>query len=604
MSSSGWDINCCNARRIIINNFPPALILLLGALVLLILPQRLRAAAFLVFPALAMFWLINLSPGDSLSVTFLSYNLVVTRVDELSLAFGYIFVIVTFLGGIFGYHVKDRVEQASTLLYGGSALGVVFAGDLLTLLVFWEIMALSSVYLIWARRTAESRGAGLRYLMVHLFGGALLTAGVLLHYSQTGSLLFNHLESGLASYLILLDFCVNAAVPPLHAWLSDAYPEGTITGNVFLSAFTTKTAVYVLARGFAGWEILLWVGVVMALYGIFYAVLANDFRRLLAYHIISQVGYMVASVGIGTTAGIDGASAHAFTNIFNKGLLLMATGAIIYATGRRKLSELGGLAKALPWVLILYMVGAFSISSLPLFSGFVSKSMVIYAVSGSGSGTAVLLLYIAAVGTFLSVGLKLPYYIWFDKKTSPATPLKLNPIPPGMYIGMALTAVLCIAAGVYPNIMYNILPGRGDYHPYTTGHIVEAAQLLIFTAIGFWLFLKRQHPKDYLTLDTDWFYRRPANLAYRIFIVPVSRGFGLIESLSLRITAALSAISANPLFYLSDKLKPAFKHETHKKAEKMPEYDADRQRLAVEPMVIIILCFLLILLGWGLFKLG
>ena len=585
-------------------NLPPAVIFFIGAILLPLVSRRLRSAAFLVFPAAAFWWLLGLHSGDIFSVNYLSYTLVITRVDELSLVFGYVFVIITFLGGIYGYHIKDTAERVSTLLYAGSALGVVFAGDLFTLLVFWEIMAVASVYLIWARRTPQSKGAGMRYLMVHLFGGAVLMAGVLLHYSQTGSLEFNHLESGFASYLILFAFCINAAVPPLHAWLSDAYPEGTVTGSVFLSAFTTKTAVYVLARGFAGWEILIWAGVAMALYGVIYAVLENDARRLLAYHIISQVGYMVAGVGIGTAVAINGVSAHAFTHILYKGLLFMGAGAVLYATGRSKLSELGGLGKAMPWVFTLYMVGAFSISGVPFFSGFISKSMVVYAAGLSGLGLVVLLLNLASVGTFLHTGLKLPYFTWMGKRATPSEKLTLKPIPPGMYIGMALTAVLCIIIGVFPNVLYNILPAPVDYHPYTSGHIIETVQLLIFTGIGFWLLLKWLKPKDYISLDTDWFYRRPAKLAYTLFILPINRLFALVQGFSLGIVRSLSAISINPVYYLSNRFRAAFKYSSTKKAQKLPEYDADKQRYSVEAMVVIVVLALLILFVWGFLRLG
>ena len=344
------------------SSIPPAIIFILGAVLLLMLPQRIRSASFLAFPILTLILLQYLEPGSSLAVPFLNYELVVCRVDRLSLAFGHVFVIMALLGGIYGFHLKDTGQQVAALLYAGSSLGVVFAGDLLTLFVFWEIMAVASVYLIWARRTSLSSKAGMRYLIVHLFGGSVLLAGILWHWSETGSILFNHMEGSIASYLILFGFSLNAAIPPLHGWLADAYPEGTVTGSVYLSAFTTKVAVYALARGFAGLELLIWAGTAMAVYGVVFAVLENDIRRLLAYHIISQVGYMVAGIGIGTAVAINGATAHAFAHILYKALLFMGVGTILFTTGRSKLTELGGLARLMPLTLVLYMVGAFSIS--------------------------------------------------------------------------------------------------------------------------------------------------------------------------------------------------------------------------------------------------
>lgn len=580
------------------SNIPPALGLIAGAVLLPLLPQRARSAAFLVFPLLTFGWLLRLGPGDTLTVPFLDYVLVPTRVDGLSLAFGYVFVIITFLGGVYGYHLKDRWEQSSTLLYAGSSLGVVFAGDLFTLIVFWELMAVSAVYLVWGRRTMLSRSAGMRYLMVHLFGGSLLMAGVLIHVTQTGSILFDHMDAGIAAYFILVAFCLNAAVPPLHAWLSDAYPEGTVTGSVYLSAFTTKAAVYTLARGFAGWDILIWAGVVMAIYGVIYAVLENDARRLLAYHIISQVGYMVAAVGLGTEMAINGATAHAFSHILYKGLLFMGAGAVLHATGRSKLTELGGLARSMPWVLALYMVGAFSISGVPLFSGFVSKSMVVYAAGLANMGLVVLFLNLASVGTFLHTGLKLPYFTWFGK----AIPPRSTRIPPGMYIGMSLTAAMCIAIGVYPALLYNILPYPVDYRPYTMGHIIETIQLLLFTGAGFWLLLRMIQPKATISLDTDWLYRRPARLANVVFVVSASRLFDGVESAALRLVRFLAAASRNPVGYLGQIAGRASSAEIGHEGPCSREYDPDRSRLPVGAMIIIVLLGFVILLAWGMFK--
>ena len=575
-------------------NLPPAAIMLLGAVLILLFPRHARSAVFLVFPLLTFFYLLQLNSGDSQSLGFLNFNLTISRVDSLSLCFGYVFVLITFLGGVYGYHVKDTGEQASSLIYAGSSLGVVFAGDLITLFFFWEIMAVSSVYLIWATRTPLSKGAGLRYLMVHLFGGAMLLAGILLHLTQTSSIVFDHMEPGPASYLILFGFCLNAAVPPLHAWLPDAYPEGTVTGSVFLSAFTTKTAVYALARGFAGWELLIWAGLIMAIYGVIYAVLENDIRRLLAYHIVSQVGYMVCAVGIGTYIAIDGATAHAFSHILYKALLFMGAGTVLYATGTSKLSELGGLAKVMPAVVVLYMIGAFSISGVPLFSGFVSKSMVMYAAGLSDLGMVVLLLNLASVGTFLHTGLKLPYFTWFGRSHMQ---IKIKPVPPGMYIGMALTALCCIIIGVYPSLLYNILPFPTDYKPYTASHISETIQLLVSTGIGFWLLIPWLGGKNLISLDFDWFYRRPAKLAYTVFVASVSHLFDLVEHATIWLVQKVTVWSTNPVGYLLESMGQPL---AFRKGKRLPDYDPDRYRISVGNMLLATLLLFIILLLWSL----
>jgi multicomponent Na+:H+ antiporter subunit D len=504
-----------------------------------------------------------------------------------------------FIGGVYGFHVKDSLQQVVALLYVGSSLGVVFAGDLFTLLVFWEIMAISSLFLIWARRTPEARKAGFRYLLVHAFGGSVLMAGILWHIGETGSILFNHFEGGIASYLILFAFALNAAVPPLNGWLPDSYPEGTVTGSVFLSAFTTKVAVYALARGFAGLELLMWAGAVMAVYGVVFAFLANDGRRLLSYHIISQVGYMVCGVGIGTEVAVNGATAHAFAHILYKGLLFMGMGAVLYATGRNKMTELGGLVRSMWLPLIFFMVGAFSISGVPLFSGFVSKSIVIHAAELEHLGIVVLLLNLASIGTFLSIGLKLPYFTWFSTDRN----LKPERVPLGMYIGMGLTSVICVAIGVYPALLYNLLPYPVYYQPYNTGHLLETMQLLIFTGLAFWLVMKKLHAEADITLDTDWFYRRPSHLAYNMFSVSICSLFGAVENLSLRLVRFIVKLGANPPGYLVETTRSA-KYLFFRAKKPVPEpltFSPDRYRITLGLMVLVVLLSLIVLLAWDIF---
>ena len=581
------------------SSLPPAIVFILGAILLLLLPRRMRSAGCLVFPLLAFILLLRLEVGASLAVPFLNYELVLYRVDELSLAFGYVFIIMAFLGGVYGFHLKDTGQQVAALLYAGSALGVVFAGDLFTLFIFWEIMTISSVWLIWARRTPQSTKAGMRYFIVHLFGGSVLLAGILWHLGETGSILFNHLEGGIGAYLILFGFALSAAIPPLHGWLMDAYPEGTVTGSVYLCAFTTKVAVYALARGFAGLELLIWAGAIMAVYGVVFAVLENDIRRLLAYHIISQVGFMVAGVGIGTAVAINGAVAHAFAHILYKALLFMGAGTVLYTTGRSKLTELGGLARAMPLTLALYMVGAFSISGFPLFSGFVSKSMVVYAAELSHMGVVVLLLTLASVGTFFSIGLKLAYFTWFG----PNRRLKPAPTPRGMYLGMVLTAGICLAIGIYPTLLYNLLPFTVDYQPYTAPHLIQTIQLLMFTGLGFWLLVNKLGGEATITLDTDWFYRRPSRLAYNLCVVSLSRLFTTVESFSIRLVWFLVRLSANPMgcLYTAIGFVGHLFFGTRRPSPEPQVFDPDRYRFSLGTLILVVLLCFIILIAWNFF---
>lgn len=502
---------------------PPALWLGIAAMLMLVLPKMLRAITAVVLPLVGLGLLWNLEPGTYCEGNLAGFELVLFQVTNLNFVFGVIFLLISSVASIYAWHLDDRSQQVASLFYGAGALGVTFAGDFLTLLLFWELMAVSSAWLVFARRTNASLQAGFRYLIVHFVGGSLLLGGIILLYTQTGSLELRLLdmEMGLAAWLILLGVAVNVALPPFHAWLPDAYPQATITGAIFMSSLTTKSAVYVLLLLFAGWDLLIYAGVAMALYGVVYAVLANDIRQILAYHIISQVGYMVAGVGIGTELSMNGTAAHAYSHILYKALLFMGTGAVIYATGISKLSDLGGLARKLRWVLVLLMIGAFSISGFPLFNGFISKSMIVSAAGKSHLDAVMLLLLLASVGTFLHTGLKIPVFTFWGKDQK----LSVRPIPRNMYVAMGILAFLCTLYGVAPGLLYSMLPYEVKYHPYTAYHIVETVPLLVFTFVGFWVLRPKLAGEPYIPLDTDWIYRRSKPLMDRLLVGPVNKFF-------------------------------------------------------------------------------
>ncbi len=485
----------------------PGLLLIAGAWILPFCKGRAKRTVMILLPAAALVDCLLIQPGTYGVVRFLGQDLIFGRADRLALVFSYVFALVALIGMVYSLHVNDDAQHVAALTYAGAALGAVFAGDFLSLFLFWELMALSAALLVLLRRQPAAVAAGFRYVLVHVFGGLCLLAGIVLHWSRTGSLSFGDLSpyAGSAAFtFILIAFLVNAAVPPLGAWLPDAYPEATATGAVFLTAFTTKSAVYALIRGFAGTEILVWWGAAMAVYGVVYAVLENDARRLLAYHIISQVGYMVCGVGLGTELALNGATAHAFAHILYKALLFMGAGAVLQVTGLRKLSDMGGLYRTMPVTLSLYMVGAFAISAVPLFSGFVTKSMVVSAAGESHRAPIFLLLTLASSGTFLHTGLKLPYYMFFGRDRG----VRAEEPPRNMLVAMGLAAAACVVIGVLPVVLYSQLPYRVDYIPYTVRHVAATLGLLGFTALGFFLLLKQLDPEPVVSLDTDWFYRR------------------------------------------------------------------------------------------------
>jgi len=488
----------------------PALLLLGGAIAVLALPRRWGGPVMVVSGLLALAAVLALDEGATTTLGFYGYELTVLRVDGLSVPFATVFAAITVLAGLYGWSSMARLERAAALATAGAGVGVVLAGDLLTVFFFWELKVTTSVLLVFARRSSRAAAAGRRYLGAHLVGGASLLAGVLWHLADTGSLAFDPMDLGGATSLILVGFLLSAAAIPLNAWLPDAYPESTVAGTVVLSAFTTKSAVYALARGFPGLELLVWIGVAMALVGVVYAILEDDIRRLLGFHIVSQVGFMVAAIGVGTAASINGATAHAYAHVLYKGLLLMGAGAVLHATGRSRASELGGLAPVQRTTFVLYLVGALSISGLPLFSGFPAKELSMAAIGDAGYGTAQWLLKLASVGTFLSVALKLPAVTWFGPARSP---VRASRLPATMVVAMGLAAAANIAMGLAPDLLYGQMPTEVSFDPYTTAKVVEILQLLAFTGIGFVLLRSRLAPKAVTSVDTDWVYRElPARL--------------------------------------------------------------------------------------------
>ena len=525
-------------------DFPPAFLLILAALILPALPGVVRSIVTIVVPLLALGLLLHYEQGTPVTANFAGFELVLLQVDKLSLVFGVIFLLISALASLYAWHNRDTGQQIAALLYGGGAVGVTFAGDFLTLLLFWELMAIASAWLIFARRRSESTRAGFRYLMMHFVGGSLLFGGIIVHYAQTGSMLLAPLtlSMGPGTWLILLGVLVNVALPPLHPWLPDAYPQATVTGAIYMSALTTKSAVYVLLLLFPGWDILIYGGVFMALYGVVYAVLATDIRQILAYHIISQVGFMVAGVGMGTELAMNGTVAHAYSHILYKALLFMGAGAVIQATGRSKLTELGGLGRNMRVVLYLFMIGAFSISGFPLFNGFVSKSMIVSAAGYADFDSVMLLLLLASAGTFLSIGLKIPAFAFWG----PDRKIEARPLPWNMYAAMGIVAFLCIFYGVAPGMLYRMLPFDAEYHPFTAYHFIESVQLLIFTFIGFWVLRAKLASKPYLALDTDWFYRRTSPYAVRFVVVPINLTFEFVERVRHLVVGGVVRNFANP----------------------------------------------------------
>jgi multicomponent Na+:H+ antiporter subunit D len=496
-------------------DFPPGLILILGALLVPLLRGQLRNAYMLALPLAGIWGLMQIESGSYFQFELFGQTLTPVRIDSLSLVFGYIFHIAAGISVIYAFHLKDTTQMVAGLIYAGCATGAAFAGDLISLFVYWEGTAVASVFLIWASRTESAYRSGMRYLIIQVGSGVLLLSGAVLHFNATGSLAFDKMElSGPGPMLIFIAFGIKAAFPLLHNWMQDAYPEATVTGTVLLSAFTTKLAIYALARGFPGTDMLIWIGAIMAAFPVFFAVIENDLRRVLTYLLNVQLGFMVVGIGIGTEMAINGTVVHAFTGVLYIALLFMSMGAVLFRTGTVKASELGGLYKSMPYTTSFCIIGAASISAFPLFSGFISKSMIVAATAGEGHWIVWLVLLCASVGVFLQAGVKIPFVTFFQRDSG----LRPKEAPTNMLVAMGITAFLCIAIGVYPAPLYALLPYEVKFIPYTTSHVVTQLQLLMFSALAFGVLMRTGlYPPQLksINLDFDWSYRRLLPAAIR-----------------------------------------------------------------------------------------
>lgn len=534
-----------------INFLPPAAIFIIGAFLVPFLRGHVKSAYMLLLPVIGFINLLNIPEGTHWVLQFLDYELLPVKVDRLSLVFGYLFTIASFIATLYALKVKDDLQHAAAFLYAGSGLGVVFAGDLLSLFVFWEIMAVAATFIIWAARTDKASAAGMRYFIVHIFGGLCLMIGIIMHIADTGSAGFGYigLESP-ASYLILLGFGINCAFPFLNAWLPDAYPEATFSGTVFLSVFTTKAAVYALARAFPGAEILIWIGTAMAVLPIFYAVIENDLRRVLCFSLINGVGFMVTGIGIGTDLALNGAVAYAAAHIVYKALLFMSMGAVLYRTGKTNMTDLGGLYKSMPLTAFFCIIAAASSAGFPFTSGFVTKSLIMSAAGITHITGAWLLLLFASACVLFHSGLKVPFFAFFSDDSG----IRTKEAPLNMLFAMGLAALLCIFPGIFPETLYSILPYPVEYEPYTGAHVVEQMQLLLFPALVFILLIRSGlYPKEIraLNLDADWFYRKGAKGFMWFISNPMARLSAMISNVIFNtMPSSLIRAAQNPFAVL------------------------------------------------------
>ena len=501
----------------IFETFPPALILLFAAFMAVISRPNARAIILLAAPLITLWAIWSLPDGVLITTRFLGYPIEPLEVSPVRRMFATVFTIMAFTGALFSFRTAKTAELGAAFAYASGAVGVSFAGDLITLFIWWEIMAIFSTIVVWCGGTEASRRAGIRYAMMHLLSGILLKIGIEGVYVHTGSLdIQAMLATDFDRWLILIGILINAAAPPFSAWLPDAYPETSPTGAVFLSAFTTKTAVLALILLFPGEQVLIWIGLYMVFYGIIYALLENDARRILAYSIINQVGFMVCAIGIGTELALNGAALHAFAHIIYKALLLMSAGVVIYRTGMRKCTDLGGLFRTMPVTCICGIIGALAISSFPLTSGYTTKTMISVAAEQQHLVFVWYMLAAASAGVFLHAGIKFPWFVFFQKDSG----LRPKDAPWNMAAAMIFFAFLCVALGIYPDPLYAMLPNAAIVPVYKPEKVVFYLQLLLFSGLAFFLLLNYMKRTLTITLDLDWIWRvailRVGNLVYDV----------------------------------------------------------------------------------------
>mgnify|MGYP003330810549 CR=1 FL=1 len=490
-------------------SMPPGLWMILAAVLLPFIPHFWRQIYMLAAITLSASCL-TLGSGIHLVWSVMGFELILYKADNLSLPFAIIFHIAAALNVIYSWHDKGWQQHCAALSYAGAAIAALHAGDLVTLFIWWEATAVTSVFLILASNTERARKAAMRYLLFQVTSGVILLGGAAILASTTKSVAFTRMElDDIASWLVFVAFGIKAAFPFLNGWLQDAYPEATATGTVALSAFTTKLAIYALARGFPGTELLIWIGAAMTALPVFFAVIENDLRRVLSFSLNNQLGFMVVAVGIGTELALNGAAAHAFVHIIYKALLFMSMGAVLHQVGTVQASALGGLYRQMPFTMVCCIIGAMSISAFPLFSGFVAKSLTMSALGETGMIWAYFVLLFASAGVLEHSGIKIPYFAFFAHESRHET----GEAPIGMRVAMGIAAFMCVGIGVFPSVLYGILPYAVNYHPYDAAHVSSQMQLLIFAMLAFVVLIRlKLYPPEIpsVVLNSDWFYRRLA----------------------------------------------------------------------------------------------
>lgn len=487
----------------------PGIVLILAGAVIVLLPKAASRYLLPLGALAALAALLGTDKGLSVEVPFageLKLSLFVC--DEISWFFGLVFAVIGVIGSVYSMDKGRRGEKAASAVYAGSALMTVFAGNMLTFIIFWEVMAVASIYMVFQGNGPDARRSSYRYMVMHLFGGNMLLAGVMLLPAGITAALGPVTDTdSLAYWLMFIGIGVNCALPPFHTWVADSYPQATPESQLFMGSYTTKVAVYAMIRFFAGTEWLVIFAAVTAVLAACMALIENDLRKLLSYHIVSQVAMMVAGLAAGGDVGAAGAAMHAAFNILYKGVLLMAAGNIFTALGLRYITDMGGLARKMPVTAVCAFIASFAIAGVPYFSGFASKALIMDALHAGGFNMSYILVTMAGVGTWLSITMKINYFV-FIKKPERELPAGASPgrVPAYKVLAMAAATVLVVITGIRPEICYDML-SMDPSHLFAADHVLEYIGLFAGATVPFVLLRTFMAPHQGINLDVDRFYR-------------------------------------------------------------------------------------------------
>jgi len=585
---------------------PPGLVVLAAALVVAWLPRRAGHALGVAVTGATLVWAWLVPEGQSLEVVFLGFDAVLFNVDTLSRLMALIFAFIGATAVVYSYATEaDTRQTAFALGYVGTSVGAVFAGDWLTFVFFVELMGVASTLLVWTHGGRAVR-AGFRYALWHGLGGSLILAGIIWHYAAVGSFLFSATDGiapGVPAALYALGFGVNVGYIGLHVWLPDTYPRPHIAASVFLCVYTTKTGVYGLGRAFPEGHLwLAYMGGGMAVFGAFVALLQNDMRRLLSYHIQSQVGYMVAGVGIGSTLAFAGAFAHVFNHILYKSLLFMCAGAIIYRTDTENLKKLGGLRREMPLTMVIFAIAALSIAGFPGFNGFVSKGMVVGAAHKEHLDALWYILLLGGVGTFMSF-IKFGYYAFFHGEAQQTVPgRELNT---GQRVAMGTVATLCVLYGLVPGALFGLLPGvesatyvalpaaEAKYTVFTVDHLVEGFGLAALGLVGF-AALKKPLSKVGHVPDIDYVYNRVGFYGTRAVVVGVTDLYAAADRVAVALADRAMWAAGAPTVALA-RVAPWMVPDPDARANGSTEFDPELQANVGQATLVMVALLVVVL---------